>query len=129
MFPKNINLFKNVARQSMITTRSYPGLKPGMKHDVYDYIKWVRPEKIPNSNPKRSGDLAPMKKYDDNQLLLNFDKSKIMENANEMVKSKFSLEMNPRNKKTEVYIEEMIKKVQRHDLDYGSMEAKRKLTE
>ncbi|XP_070501157.1 small ribosomal subunit protein uS15m [Chironomus tepperi] len=122
LLPKVINLIcvKNVARPLLISTRNYPG----MKHEVYDYIQWVRPAKIPATDPLKSGDLEKMKKIDEKELLLNFEKSKLLETANELVRSKFSVELNPRKEAVKLYVDEMIKKVQRHDSDYGSMEAK-----
>ena len=125
LLPKVINLIcvKNVARPLLISTRNYPG----MKHEVYDYIQWVRPAKIPATDPLKSGDLDKMKKIDGKELLLNFEKSKLLESANELVRSKFSVELNPRKEAVRLYVDEMIKKVQRHDSDYGSMEAKCKL--
>lgn len=118
----NFNYF-NIARTVLIPTRNYPG----MKHELYDYIQWVRPAKIPATDPSKSGDLSPMKKIDPKQLLLNFEKSKLLENASDMLKSRFSVELNPRKEAIRIYVDDMIKKVQRHDTDYGSMEAKREL--
>jgi small subunit ribosomal protein S15 len=125
LLPKIINLIsvKNIAGPLLISTRNYPG----MKHEVYDYINWVRPAKIPATDPLKSGDLQGMKKIDGKELLLNFEKSKLLETANELVRSKFSVELNPRKESVRLYVDEMIKKVQRHDSDYGSMESKRKL--
>ena len=122
LLPKfsKLNLLKNVAKPLLISSRNYPG----MKHEVYDYITWVRPPKVPSTDPSKSGDLEPMRKIDGKQLLLNFEKSKLLENANNLLRSTFSVELNPRKEAISLYIDEMIKKVQRHDLDYGSMEAK-----
>lgn len=122
LLPKVLNLIslKNVARPLLISTRNYPG----MKHEVYDYIQWVRPPKVAATDPSKSGDLSPMAKIDGKQFLLNFEKSKLLENANELVKSKFSVELNPRKEAVRIYVDEMIKNVQRHESDYGSMEAK-----
>ncbi|KAG5678703.1 hypothetical protein PVAND_008351 [Polypedilum vanderplanki] len=119
--------FKNQLTPLLITVRNYPkfkGGKPAMKHEVFDYIKWVRPQKIPTIDPEKSGDLASMPKYDLKQSLLYFDNSSLLENANELVKSKFTLELNPGKEEKALYKEELVKKVQRHDQDYGSMEAK-----
>jgi hypothetical protein len=128
MLPKFSNLLslKNVGSPLLISVRNYPKFKggpPAMKHDVYEYIKWVRPEKIPSIDPRKSGDLAAMPRYDDKRPLLHFE-SPLLSNANEWVKSKFALELNPRSAEKFLYRDELIKKVQRHEQDYGSMEAK-----
>lgn len=100
-----------------LLTRSY-AFKSYLK------IKWVRPEKIPCYKPQKSGDLQPMRPMAGTELLKDYQKSKELESADDSVKSLFSLEHNRRREMLENFKEEMVKRVQRHDLDYGSMEAK-----
>lgn len=44
--------------------------------------------------------------------------------ADDSVKNLFTLEHNRRREMLEVFKDEMVKRVQRHELDYGSIEAK-----
>ncbi|EDW08510.1 28S ribosomal protein S15, mitochondrial [Drosophila mojavensis] len=87
-------------------------------------IKWVRPEKISCIKPEKSGDLAKLPPLNPNELLPDYKDSKELANANETVKSMFLLRNNPNNLTTRYYRDLMIKEVQRHAQDYGSMEAK-----
>ncbi|XP_055586942.1 28S ribosomal protein S15, mitochondrial [Uranotaenia lowii] len=87
-------------------------------------IKWVRPEKIPCYKPAKSGDLQAMRPMAGTELLKDYRQSKELQSADETVKNMFSLEHNRRREMLENFREEMVKRVQRHDLDYGSMEAK-----
>uniref|UniRef100_A0A2M4ANI7 Small ribosomal subunit protein uS15m n=1 Tax=Anopheles triannulatus TaxID=58253 RepID=A0A2M4ANI7_9DIPT len=98
-------------------TRSY-ALKSDLK------IKWVRPEKIPCYKPEKSGDLQAMPKFAGTDLMKDFRDSKELETANEHVRSLFSIEHNRRREMVEIFKEDMVRRVYRHELDYGSMEAK-----
>lgn len=87
-------------------------------------IKWVRPEKIPNFQPAKSGDLDPKDKIDEKLLQPEFQHSKELADANETVKKLFALEFAPNNKTTQLYYSNLISKVQRHPLDDASEEVK-----
>ncbi|XP_061395767.1 small ribosomal subunit protein uS15m [Musca vetustissima] len=87
-------------------------------------IKWVRPEKIPSIHPEKSGDCAKLPPVNPKELMLGFDKSKELETADAAVKSLFELGNNPYFHTAKYCSEQLIKEVQRHPLDYGSMEAK-----
>uniref|UniRef100_A0A182JE56 Small ribosomal subunit protein uS15m n=1 Tax=Anopheles atroparvus TaxID=41427 RepID=A0A182JE56_ANOAO len=97
--------------------RSY-ALKSDLK------IKWVRPEKIPCYKPEKSGDLQALPQYAGTELMKDFRDSKELESANEHVRNLFTLEHNRRREMVENFKEDMVRRVYRHELDYGSMEAK-----
>lgn len=86
-------------------------------------IKWNRPEKIVCYKPEKSGDLSGAPKIDGKTYLLNFDKSKELQSADESVQKLFQLENNPRRNTTYFNTEALIGTVKRHALDYGSMES------
>lgn len=86
-------------------------------------IKWNRPEKMLSYKPEKSGDLAGTPKTDGKTFLLNFEKSKELQTADESVKKLFQLENNPRRNTTYFNTESLIDTVKRHQLDYGSMES------
>lgn len=113
----SLNKLKPLVNSVSIISRHY-----AFKSDLK--IKWVRPEKIPCYKPQKSGDLQPMRAIAGSDLLKDFRNSKELENADDTVKNLFSLEHNPRREMLENFKEEMVKRVQRHDLDYGSVEAK-----
>uniref|UniRef100_A0A2M4BX82 Small ribosomal subunit protein uS15m n=1 Tax=Anopheles marajoara TaxID=58244 RepID=A0A2M4BX82_9DIPT len=98
-------------------TRSY-ALKSDLK------IKWVRPEKIPCYKPEKSGDLQAMPKLAGTELMKDFRECKELETANEHVRNLFSIEHNRRREMVEIFKEDMVRRVYRHELDYGSVEAK-----
>uniref|UniRef100_A0A1Q3FEW1 Small ribosomal subunit protein uS15m n=1 Tax=Culex tarsalis TaxID=7177 RepID=A0A1Q3FEW1_CULTA len=87
-------------------------------------IKWVRPEKIPCYKPAKSGDLQPLPAFKGTELLKDFQQSSELDSADDSVKNLFTLEHNRRREMLEVFKDEMVKRVQRHELDYGSIEAK-----
>ncbi|XP_016979237.1 28S ribosomal protein S15, mitochondrial [Drosophila rhopaloa] len=87
-------------------------------------IKWVRPEKIACYKPEKSGDLGKLPPLKPDELLLDFKDCKALENADESVKSQYKLSNNASYLTTQFYRDEMVKEVQRHAQDYGSMEAK-----
>lgn len=88
-------------------------------------IKWNRPEKILSYKPEKSGDSSSWTtpKTDGKIFLLNFEKSKELQTANDSVKQLFQLENNPRRNTTYFNTEALIRTVKRHDLDYGSVES------
>ncbi|XP_035913654.1 28S ribosomal protein S15, mitochondrial [Anopheles stephensi] len=87
-------------------------------------IKWVRPEKVPCYKPQKSGDLQSLPKFAGSELMKDYRESKELETANEHVRNLFTLEHNRRRQMVENFKEDMVRRVYRHDLDYGSMEAK-----
>ncbi|XP_058057739.1 small ribosomal subunit protein uS15m [Anopheles bellator] len=86
-------------------------------------IKWVRPEKIPCYKPEKSGDLQALPKFAGTELMKDFRDSKELETADESVRKLFTLEHNRRREMVENFKEDMVRRVYRHELDYGSMEA------
>lgn len=121
MFTKNIfSVFlRNPTSPSTILTRNY-AFKTDLK------IKWIRPEKISCIKPEKSGDPNPYVAPEPSRYLLKFDRAQELKDADENVKNFFRLGHNRRNASTEIVKEELIDKVKRHELDYGSVEAKRK---
>ncbi|XP_017114762.1 28S ribosomal protein S15, mitochondrial [Drosophila elegans] len=87
-------------------------------------IKWVRPEKIACFKPEKSGDLAKLPPLKADELLLEYRDCKELEKADESVRAQFKLINNASYLTTQFYRDEMVKEVQRHAQDYGSMEAK-----
>ncbi|XP_037814154.1 28S ribosomal protein S15, mitochondrial [Lucilia sericata] len=87
-------------------------------------IKWVRPEKIQSIDPAKSGDCSKLPAVNGQTLMKGFDKSKELETADATVRSLFELGNNPNYLTTDYCREQMIKEVQRHPLDFGSMEAR-----
>lgn len=87
-------------------------------------IKWVRPEKIPCTKPEKSGDLGKLPSINEKELLLGFKNSKELQNADPVIQALFQLDNNPLAETSRYLRDQMIKEVQRHPLDYGSMEAK-----
>lgn len=89
-------------------------------------IKWVRPEKISCIKPEKSGDCSPLPMADPKQFMLEFQKSHDLEKADESVKDLFRIENSPRREMIKIYVQETVGNVQRHELDYGSVESKSK---
>ncbi|KAH8371590.1 hypothetical protein KR093_008140 [Drosophila rubida] len=87
-------------------------------------IKWVRPEKISCIKPEKSGDLGKLPPLDVNEILPEYKDSKELQNADETVKSLFKLSNNRNHLTTRYYRDQMVREVQRHAQDFGSMEAK-----
>ncbi|KAH8321292.1 hypothetical protein KR074_000672 [Drosophila pseudoananassae] len=87
-------------------------------------IKWVRPEKIACYKPEKSGDLSKLPPLKGDELLPEFRDCKELEKADNTVKSLFLLSNNANYLTTKYYRNEMVKDVQRHAQDYGSVEAK-----
>ncbi|CAD7014604.1 28S ribosomal protein S15, mitochondrial [Ceratitis capitata] len=87
-------------------------------------IKWVRPEKIPCTKPEKSGDLGKLPAVNEKEFLLDYNNSKELQRADSTVQSLFQLGNNRLGDTSRYLREQMIKDVQRHPLDYGSMEVK-----
>uniref|UniRef100_A0A182PHJ5 Small ribosomal subunit protein uS15m n=1 Tax=Anopheles epiroticus TaxID=199890 RepID=A0A182PHJ5_9DIPT len=87
-------------------------------------IKWVRPEKIPCYKPEKSGDLQALPKFAGTELMKDYRDSKELETANEHVRNLFTIQHNRRREMVENFKEDMVRRVYRHELDYGSIEAK-----
>lgn len=64
---------------------------------------------------------------DPKQFMLEFQKSHELQKADEQVQDLFRIENNPRRERIKIYVQETIGNVQRHELDYGSIEAKSKI--
>ncbi|XP_060659425.1 small ribosomal subunit protein uS15m [Drosophila nasuta] len=87
-------------------------------------IKWVRPEKIASIRPEKSGDLGKLPPLNANEILPEYKDSKELQNADETVKSLFKLNNNRNHLTTRYYRDQMVREVQRHAQDFGSMEAR-----
>lgn len=112
-----LNKIKLITNVSQNFVRNY-----AFKSDLK--IKWVRPAKIACTKPEKSGDLVKLEPIDSSKLLYDFRNSKELSNADGTVRSMFMLENN-RRKETILHARmQMIDKVKRHDLDFGSMESK-----
>lgn len=111
------SLKKTVTTNNLQLVRNY-----AFKSDLK--IKWVRPEKIPCFHPEKSGDLSKLTKISGNEIALDFKESRELETADDSVKSLFTLDYQPRFKTSDSHRDQMVRKVQRHELDFGSMEAK-----
>ncbi|EAA11722.3 AGAP005615-PA [Anopheles gambiae str. PEST] len=86
-------------------------------------IKWVRPEKIPCYKPEKSGDLQSLPMFAGTELMKDYRDSKELETANEHVRNLFTIQHNRRREMVENFKEDMVRRVYRHELDYGSIEA------
>ncbi|XP_040155049.1 28S ribosomal protein S15, mitochondrial [Anopheles arabiensis] len=86
-------------------------------------IKWVRPEKIPCYKPEKSGDLQSLPTFAGTELMKDYRDSKELESANEHVRNLFTIQHNRRREMVENFKEDMVRRVYRHELDYGSIEA------
>lgn len=111
------NLFLRANTLSRTLVRQY-----AFKSDLK--IKWIRPEKIPCYDPRKSGDLEKLPQLNENEIMPRFQLSKELETADESVRKLFLLNANPRKERTTIVSTDMTKSVQRHLLDYGSMESK-----
>ncbi|XP_054738978.1 28S ribosomal protein S15, mitochondrial [Anastrepha obliqua] len=87
-------------------------------------IKWVRPVKIPSTNPEKSGDLGKLPPVNEKEFLLEYKNSTELQSADPVVQSLFQLGNNRSADISRYLRDQLIKEVQRHPLDYGSMEAK-----
>ncbi|XP_046628140.1 28S ribosomal protein S15, mitochondrial [Neodiprion virginianus] len=87
-------------------------------------IKWVRPEKIPFYKPEKTGDLGLNLKVTSKDFAGRFGESKELQDADEVVKKLFTLEYLPEMETRKMKRNEAVALVRRHELDWGSMEAK-----
>nr|CAG4651977.1 EOG090X09BQ [Triops cancriformis] len=87
-------------------------------------IEWVRPPKVPSTDPAKSGDLQPLPEVDLSRLPLKFQQSRAIENADPIVKKTLSLEFAPYRKAVQVYRYDLLSEIRRHQLDTGSLESK-----
>lgn len=108
---------KKINNAFSIFSRSY-----AFKSDLK--IKWVRPEKIPCFKPEKSGDLQGFPSINKSETILEFQNSKELATADDNVKKLFSLEFAPKKCANNLYIKNMMGKVQRHDLDFSTIETK-----
>ncbi|XP_029051503.2 28S ribosomal protein S15, mitochondrial [Osmia bicornis bicornis] len=90
---------------------------------IDDYnIKWTRPERTTFTDPKFSGDLGLDVNVKPTDIKLYYEKSKELEDADDVVKRMFSLKFQ-RNKETRrLKSEKIMRLVKRHVCDRGSME-------
>lgn len=116
---KILNNLKIAARPLLISqTRCM-----AVKHELYDHIQWKHPGTIPCTEPIKSGDLAPLKLPKGEDLIYNIPEEQL-NNLSELAKKALSMDMNPRKIAVRQAVAEIVERVKRHDLDYGSMEAK-----
>lgn len=120
-------MFNNICNRNIINkvtsnTFLYVYRNYAFKSDLN--IKWVRPTKIPCYKPEKSGDLSPLQEVPKSTVQLEFQQSKELVTANDLVKRLFTLEFAPRWKSTQVTIKDTVDLVRRHELDKGSMEAR-----
>ncbi|XP_015112185.1 28S ribosomal protein S15, mitochondrial [Diachasma alloeum] len=93
------------------------GLKSNLK------IKWNKPEKIPSTDPLKSGDLKSSVKVSPDELAFGYDKSEELKDAPEIVRKLFTLEHMPVKETRKLNLEKFRDLVKRHDMDYRSMES------
>lgn len=112
-------VLNSLKKQSVIinTARHY-----AFKSDLK--IKWVRPEKIASHKAAKSGDLTSMPKIDKSQYILEFQNSKELESADELVKRMFTVEFAPRKQSSRLFWTDLKHKVRRHHYDVESIEVK-----
>ncbi|XP_043524850.1 28S ribosomal protein S15, mitochondrial [Frieseomelitta varia] len=100
-------------------------LSRGMARTIDDYkIKWVRPVKLPSIDPRQSGDLGLNVSVKPTDLKVLYDKSKELQDADEIVKKMFTLEFQPRKEAKNLEREKVIALVKRHICDRASAEVK-----
>lgn len=79
-------------------------------------IKWVRPEKISCTKPEKSGDRSKLAEVDKSQLMMGYDQVEELKKADEVVKSLFTYQNNPRKHGIHLIKANTISEVQRHPL-------------
>ncbi|XP_026471000.1 28S ribosomal protein S15, mitochondrial-like [Ctenocephalides felis] len=89
-------------------------------------IKWVRPEKIPCIDPRKSGDVEPVMYPNSKKLPLEFKDSDIVSNVEESVLDMFSIGKSRRRLTCELTRENMKDRVRRHKYDESSRETRSK---
>ncbi|KOX74605.1 28S ribosomal protein S15, mitochondrial [Melipona quadrifasciata] len=100
-------------------------LSRGMAKTIDDYkIKWVRPVKLPSIDPRQSGDLGLNVSVKPTDMKVFYDKSKELQDADEIVKKMFTLEFQPRRETKNLEREKVIALVKRHICDRNSAEVR-----
>ncbi|XP_077287002.1 28S ribosomal protein S15, mitochondrial [Arctopsyche grandis] len=96
----------------------------GFKSDVD--IKWIRPERPPcfAPGPNGSGDVAPVVNPSPDVFAVPFQQSKSLLEADDMVKTIFSIDIQGSRAKHQVIIKNYLDLVKCHELDKYSPEAK-----
>lgn len=119
-----VNCCKNLSKTTINKITSQYFVKEYATH-LSDYnIKWVRPEKIPKSKPEKSGDLGIPVDIKPTQLVLGYENSKELEDADEIIRRLVSLQFYPRKETINTRREKIIEIVKRHGSDRGSTEVK-----
>ncbi|XP_047368924.1 28S ribosomal protein S15, mitochondrial [Vespa velutina] len=119
-----VNCCKYFSKITLNTTKHQYFVRKYAVH-LSDYnINWVRPKKICITKPEKSGDLGIPHDVKPTDLLLGYDKSKELQDADEIVKKLVSLEFQPRREIINMRREKILELVKRHKLDRGSTEAR-----
>lgn len=119
-----VNCCKNLSKTTINRITNQYFVKEYATH-LSDYnIKWVRPEKIPKSKPEKSGDLGIPVDIKPSQLILGYENSKELQDADEVVRRLVSLQFYPRKETINTRREKIIEMVKRHGSDRGSTEVK-----
>ncbi|XP_003701184.1 28S ribosomal protein S15, mitochondrial [Megachile rotundata] len=87
-------------------------------------LKWERPKKVPFSDPKQSGDLGLDITAKPNEFKLRFEKSKELQDADDIVKKMFTLEFQRKKETNRLKNNKVMALVKRHVCDGGSTEVK-----
>lgn len=90
----------------------------------HNKIKWERPKKLSFSDPKKTGDLGLDITAKPNEYVWRFEKSKELQDADDLVKRMFTLEFNPKKETNKLKRNKIIALVKRHVCDKGSAEVK-----
>lgn len=86
-------------------------------------IEWVPPPKLKCTDPSMTGDRSPLPEVDLSRATLHAANVEELKCFSSDVKKLMSLEFAPKSKHTQVIKNDIIRGVQRHALDYSSMEA------
>ncbi|XP_011500427.1 PREDICTED: 28S ribosomal protein S15, mitochondrial [Ceratosolen solmsi marchali] len=86
--------------------------------------KWVMPIKICSVEPQKSGDGGIDYKIAETDYIQHFDKSKELQNCNEILNKLCSVKYNRKKELVHVRRIKALELVQRHKLDRGSMESR-----
>nr|XP_050867544.1 28S ribosomal protein S15, mitochondrial isoform X1 [Vespula vulgaris] len=127
---KLVNCCKYFSKITVNTTKNQYFIREYASH-LSDYnVKWVRPEPVCITEPKKSGDLGIPHDIKATNLLAGYDKSKELQDwkfyisADEIVKKLVTLEFHPRKETIHLRREKILELVKRHKLDRGSPETK-----
>ncbi|XP_015181333.1 PREDICTED: 28S ribosomal protein S15, mitochondrial [Polistes dominula] len=117
-----VNCCKNLSKTTINRITNQYFVKEYGTH-LSDYnIKWVRPTVIPKSKPEKSGDLGIPHDVKPTQLVPGYEKSKELQDANEIVRRLVTLQFYPRKETIKTRSEKIIELVKRHGSDRGSPE-------